>query len=280
MEIITSPQAMLRHASQHRENKTRIALVPTMGALHEGHCSLITIAKEHADHIILSLFVNPLQFGANEDFETYPQTHTTDIAQAKTHGVDVIFMPNTHDLYPENHQTTVTVNRIENVLCGKSRPNHFSGVATIVAKLFQLTRPHVAVFGEKDYQQLVLIKRMVLDLHFPIEIKSGAIIRHDDGLAQSSRNTYLSTQERTIAPCIYQGLSAAQHQHQQGETDPHRLCTTVQQHLDKHPSIAIEYIEIRDAETLETVTALTKPAVLAVAIVLGKTRLIDNIVLK
>ncbi len=253
-----------------------IAVVPTMGALHEGHLELLRNARKRADIVILTIFVNPTQFGPNEDLAKYPRDEAGDLAKAQTCGIDLAFCPDASAMYPQGAQTFIEVRELQQPLCGVSRPGHFAGVATIVAKLFHITKPHVAVFGEKDYQQLAVIRRMVRDLDFGIEIVSQPIIREADGLAMSSRNAYLSPEGRQTALGLSRGLAAAEALVRSGERDAAKLVAAATAQL---AGARIDYVELRDATELSEVTTLAQPAVLAVAAFVGATRLIDNRVL-
>lgn len=278
-EVIRDPAAMRACAENLRRRGTRICVVPTMGYLHEGHLSLLRAGRARADILILTLFVNPTQFSANEDLAVYPRDEAGDLAKARTCGVDLAFCPAAESMYPRGYQTYVQVSELQKPLCGQSRPDHFRGVATVVTKLFHLTRPHVAVFGQKDFQQLALIRRMCTDLDFGVEIVGMPIVREPDGLAMSSRNAYLAADARAQAVCLWHGLEAASKQFAAGERDARALLDTARQPIDRADLARIDYIELRDAETLETVTTVLRPAVLAMAVFFGTTRLIDNIVL-
>jgi len=259
-----------------RARGERIAFVPTMGFLHAGHTALMDEARRHGDKVVLSIFVNPLQFGPNEDLERYPRDLPGDLAKATAHGVDAMFLPTPANMYPPGHQTTVQVHQLEQGLCGGSRPGHFVGVATVVCKLFNIVRAHVAVFGEKDFQQLAIIRRMVRDLDMPVEIVSLPTVREADGLAMSSRNKYLSPDERQRATALSRALFAARAACAAGETDPTKLVAGVTAAL-RDQVTRIDYVELRDAETLQPLVVVDRPAVMAVAAFVGRTRLIDNV---
>ena len=267
-------------ALENRRAGRSIALVPTMGYLHDGHLMLMKKAREKADLVIVSIFVNPIQFGPNEDLDRYPRDLAGDLAKCRTVGIDVIFTPTNADLYPDLFQTSVDVKEITKGLCGAGRPGHFQGVTTVVSKLFNLTLPDIAFFGEKDFQQLAVIRRMVTDLNFPIEIVGVPIVRENDGLAMSSRNANLPARERKEASSIYQALSSAKSLYEQGSRKSEELCRTVLDKLEekiKSP-FQVEYIKVYDALNLTEINGLiTTPTVLLVAVHLGGTRLIDNL---
>jgi pantoate--beta-alanine ligase len=278
-EIVREPAAMRARAEDLRRDGRRIAVVPTMGALHEGHLTLLRAARARADVVILTIFVNPTQFGPNEDLSRYPRDEAGDLAKAVPCGVDLAFCPAAAAMYPAGAQTFVEVRELQRPLCGASRPGHFAGVATIVAKLFHLTLPHLAVFGEKDYQQLAIIRRMVRDLDFGIEIAGVPIVREADGLALSSRNAYLSADHRRQALSLSQGLAAAEAAYAKGERGAKTLVDAARAPIAAQPDARIDYVELRDADDLTEITTVTRPAVLAIAAFVGTTRLIDNRVL-
>ncbi len=251
-----------------------------MGYLHEGHLSLIKIAREHSDDVVLSIFVNPTQFGPGEDLSSYPRALERDFELCERAGADVIFTPNEKDLYPEGYETYVALEKLPNHLCGLSRPVHFRGVATVVAKLFNMVKPHVAVFGEKDYQQLLLIRRMTRDLNFDIRIVSGPIVREPDGLAMSSRNSYLTTGQRKSALSLYKALNKARELAANGTTDAETIRNEVSNLILSHEGTSIDYVALTDPETLEEAATLNKPVLMALAVMIGKTRLIDNMILE
>ncbi|MCX8043904.1 MAG: pantoate--beta-alanine ligase [Desulfobacterota bacterium] len=280
MEVVCRIADMHRRAEELRIHGKKIALVPTMGYLHNGHVSLMQIARDHADVVIVSLFVNPLQFGPHEDYARYPRDWDRDIAIMNSAGVDMVFAPSVEEMYPNGFQTTVTVSRLTKTLCGLSRPGHFEGVTTVVAKLFLCTKPHVAVFGEKDFQQLVVIRRMVHDLGFDIQIIPAPIVRESDGLAMSSRNTYLNPAERQAARCLSQSLFAAQKLFEEGQRNAATLIECARARIEAEPLARIDYIKICDATTLDEVTTITRDAVMPLAVYIGKARLIDNVVLR
>jgi pantoate--beta-alanine ligase len=282
MQVVTSVAAMQRLAGKWRRAGIKVGFVPTMGYLHAGHLSLVKRAHKFAGksgRVVVSIYVNPTQFGPKEDLSRYPRDEAGDLAKARTCGIDLAFCPDAAAMYPPGAQTFVEVRELQLPLCGTSRPGHFAGVATIVAKLFHITRPHLAVFGEKDYQQLAIIRRMVRDLDFGIEIAGVPIVREADGLALSSRNAYLSADDRAAALALSRGLAAAEALVKGGERRAEALLAAARSPLAASPRIRIDYVELRDAEELTEVAALERPAVLALAAYLGTTRLIDNRVL-
>ncbi len=279
-EIIREPKAMRVRAEDLRRDGRKIAVVPTMGALHEGHLELLRHARARADIVILTIFVNPTQFGPNEDLSRYPRDEAGDIAKARTCGIDLAFCPDAGAMYPAGAQTFVEVRELQKPMCGASRPGHFAGVATIVSKLFHITMPHLAVFGEKDYQQLAIIRRMVRDLDFGIEIQGVPIVRESDGLALSSRNAYLSAEQRRSALALSKGLAAAEAAFKGGERDAQKLLAAARGPLEADAGVRIDYVELRDADELTELTTVGKRAVLAIAAFVGTTRLIDNRVLQ
>jgi pantoate--beta-alanine ligase len=263
-----------------------------MGALHEGHLALLRAARARADIVILTIFVNPTQFGPNEDLAKYPRDEAGDIAKARacgpemepggpapTGGIDLAFCPDASAMYPPGAQTFVEVRELSQPMCGARRPGHFAGVATIVTKLFHITKPHLAVFGEKDFQQLAIIRRMVRDLDFGIEILGVPIVREADGLALSSRNAYLSADERRAALSLSKGLAAAEARFAAGERDVAALLVAARAPIDAEPIMRLDYLELRDADELTPIETVSRRAVLAVAAFAGTTRLIDNRVL-
>ncbi len=280
MQQIESSKEIQRFALESRKAGKSIALVPTMGYLHDGHLELMRQARGKADLVIVSIFINPIQFGPNEDLDRYPQDLAGDLAKCQAVGVDVVFTPTREALYPESFQTSVEVNKITKCLCGAGRPTHFQGVTTVVSKLFNLTLPDTAFFGEKDFQQLAVIRRMVTDLNFPIEIIGVPIVRENDGLAMSSRNAYLPSLERKEAAGIFAALTQAKNLYKQGLKESETLCQAVQEQLDISikNSFKIEYIKLYDADKLTEINGpITAPAVLLIAVHLAGTRLIDNL---
>ncbi len=263
---------------------TRCAFVPTMGALHEGHAALIRAARESVGHngnVVVSIFVNPLQFGPSEDFEKYPRTLIEDLGLCRDNGADMIFAPKADELYPLDRSIQLSETSLSKVLCGASRPGHFDGVCTIVAKLFNLVQPDDVFFGKKDYQQLAIIRRLVRDLEFNIVLHAIDTMREEDGLAMSSRNRYLSAEERSQAPALRAALVAARTAWKNGEREPTALKNLITAHLTEHaPLGSIDYVSPVDATTLQPITSSTELVVIALAVFFDKARLIDNIELK
>jgi pantoate--beta-alanine ligase len=276
MEIIKTVKQMQQAAHAIRTGGESIALVPTMGFLHEGHLTLMRVGKEHCDRLIVSIFVNPTQFGPNEDLEAYPRDTEGDLRKAENVGVDLVFMPSAREMYPQGAQTSVVVKDLPRHLCGLSRPGHFDGVTTVVAKLFHMVNPHVAVFGQKDYQQLAVISRMVMDLDMDIQIIGVPTVRERDGLAMSSRNSYLSAEERQSALSLKKSLNLAERLFNEGEKRAQAVKDFVQSYILEHPHTEIDYIALCDPVTLEDVNILTEGTLVALAVRVGKTRLIDN----
>ena len=280
MKIIRLIKEMQAFSEEARMQGKKIAFVPTMGFLHEGHLHLIRQARTMGDVLIVSIFVNPIQFGPSEDFKQYPRDWDRDAHLCESGGADVIFAPIVEEMYPEGFQTMVSVPHLSQNLCGISRPTHFQGVATVVAKLFNCTRPHVALFGEKDFQQLAVIKRMVEDLNVDINIIGVPTVREAEGLAMSSRNTYLSAEERGSALSLSTALFKVRELFQNGERNARVLIDTAREIITREEGAAIDYIKICDTATLQDVDAISRPAVMALAVKIGKARLIDNVVLK
>lgn len=278
MEVIKTIEAMKEFSSQARRAGKTIAFVPTMGFFHEGHLSLMREGRRRGDLLIISLFVNPTQFGPSEDFKSYPRDFVRDRKMAEKVGVDILFAPEPGDLYPLNHQTIVRVEKMTQNLCGKSRPTHFQGVTTVVMILFEIVMPHVAIFGEKDYQQLITIQQMVKDLHMSVEVVGLPTVREADGVAMSSRNTYLLPEERKAALSLYRSLQKARELLQKGERKADRILQEVKGILQSEPLVKIDYAQICDAHTLQDVDRIEGDVVVALAAYLGKTRLIDNLV--
>lgn len=280
MTLIFRDKASLKAWRAKLTDGTRLGLVPTMGALHEGHMSLMALARADADLVIASIFVNPLQFGPNEDLSRYPRPIEADIAKLEAAGVDALFLPGVEDMYPEGASTLVEETMVSGPLCGATRPGHFRGVTTVVLKLFNLVQPHVALFGQKDAQQCAVIERMVRDLDVPVEIRRGPIVREADGLALSSRNVYLSADDRAAAPLIHKSLRAVAAAHAAGEHDAEKLAQIGLAVLAQSERIKPQYWEVRDPESLGAITTVgARGALCAVAAHLGTTRLIDNLVI-
>lgn len=276
MKVVECPDRMREMAGEIRRKGERIALVPTMGYLHEGHLSLVRIARRNADRIVVSLFVNPLQFGPNEDLDRYPRDRARDETLCRAEGVDLLFCPNAADLYASDASTTISEDHLSRGLCGASRPGHFKGVCTVVAKLFHLCNPDVAVFGEKDAQQLRVIERMVRDLDFPVRIVRGPIVREPDGLALSSRNARLSPEERRQATCLRRALDRAETLVAEGERDVPVLTMEMRRILEAEPLARIEYVQIVAEDSLSPLRLLDRPALAALSVFVGTVRLIDN----
>ncbi len=281
MQIIIDPQAAQSLCHAWRFAGQRTALVPTMGYLHAGHASLIRKAREMGDKVIVSLFVNPSQFGPNEDLDAYPRDFERDSALARSLGVDLLFAPTPDVMYAPDHATWIEVPELAQNLCASDRPIHFRGVCTVVAKLFQLILPTFALFGEKDRQQLTILRRMARDLNMPVTIVGCPTVREEDGLALSSRNAYLTTEERAVAPRIHDGLQLAKRLLDEGEKDAAALEKAVRAYWEQTlPQGRVDYLSIVDAQNLQPLARVDGPAVIATAVRLGKTRLIDNITLR
>lgn len=275
MQIARSVAELRQLTSDWRQNGQRISLVPTMGALHEGHMSLVRSASERAERQIVSIFVNPTQFAPTEDFSTYPRDEARDLAMLEQADVDLVFAPDVSQMYRDGHQTKVEVQGLSQILEGEFRPHFFIGVATVCAKLLIQTMPDVAIFGEKDYQQLCVIRAMARDLDLPVEILGGETIRESDGLAMSSRNTYLSNTERTLAPRLHQEISGVARRVAGGEPIE-IVCSGASEELGRVGFSSVDYVAVRDAETLE-LPVQGRPMRVLAAVWLGKTRLIDNV---
>lgn len=276
MECITSVPAMAAWSNQRRQAGETIALVPTMGCLHAGHIALIRKAAAMADHVVVSIFVNPLQFGPHEDFSRYPRPFAADREAVAANRGNCLFAPEAASFYPEGFQTVVAVHNLTAGLCGASRPGHFDGVTTVVAKLFHVVKPHLAVFGQKDFQQLAVIKAMVRDLNWEIEIIGHPIVREEDGLAMSSRNRYLSASERVSALCLSAALAHARGQVAEGEHDAASLLASLQARMATDPAVFIDYLAIVHDTTLAPQERVDVHSILAMAVRIGATRLIDN----
>jgi pantoate--beta-alanine ligase len=272
---------ILKTVAEVREaySPEEVGLVPTMGYLHEGHLSLIAKARRENRLVVASIFVNPTQFGPSEDYAAYPRDLARDAKLAQEAGCDFIFAPSPQEMYASNFSTYVNVEGITQKLCGISRPSHFRGVATVVSKLFNIIRPTRAYFGQKDAQQALVLRRMVADLNFPLEIRTAPTVREADGLARSSRNTYLNAEERRAAPALYRSLLAAKAAFAQGERRAEKLLAAAQDVLALEPRVQIEYLSLVDPLTLEDVSAVEKQALLALAAKCGQVRLIDNVML-
>ena len=280
MRVIRTTRDMLRMRAEEQSDIMSIGLVPTMGYLHEGHLSLIRLARAQATFVVVSLFVNPTQFGPGEDFDQYPRDEERDLALCKEAGADVVFIPSCADIYAEDASVSLVEDQLSRGLCGTKRPGHFNGVCTVVAKLFQIVRPDLAVFGQKDAQQVAVIKRMVRDLFFPVEIVVGPIVREPDGLALSSRNVYLDASQRQQALGLYATLTGIQMQWNKGIFDASVLEGWGRQTLaDQYPDVSLEYLVFCDPDTLVPCETVQEGSLVAIAARVGTTRLIDNIIL-
>ena len=279
MRIIETVALMQSVSDGLRASGRTIALVPTMGYLHAGHLELMRAAARHADIVIASIFVNPTQFGPGEDLDQYPRDFDGDARKAGSAGVEMIFAPTVEEMYPPGFQTKVTVERVAKNLCGRSRPVHFQGVATVVCKLFNCVRPHAAVFGEKDYQQIVVIERMAADLNMDVRIIGVPTQREPDGLAMSSRNAYLSRDERRSALCLFKSLDLARRLYRGGERDAPVIRRAVVDLIASYPFTSVDYVSLCDPVSLEDVEVLGDRTLLALAVNVGRTRLIDNCIL-
>jgi len=279
MKTYTTVEEMRVASRAARLGGLRLGLIPTMGALHEGHLSLVRAAKAQCDAVAVSIFVNPLQFGPTEDLAKYPRTFERDRALLEQEDVDFLFAPSVEELYPGKAITYVTVEGLSEKLCGRSRPGHFRGVTTVVAKLFHIVEPDLAFLGQKDAAQATIIRRMVRDLNFPVEIMVCPIVREADGLAMSSRNAYLSPRERRSALALYRALREVQKKFNQGEHNPFRLIEAGKNVLTQESGVRLDYLEIADPDTLDPVERIERPVLVAIAAFVGNTRLIDNIVL-
>lgn len=277
--IVETVAAMRVLAADARRAGKSIGFVPTMGALHAGHLALMQQARKTCDIVVVSIFVNPTQFGPNEDFAAYPRTWAEDLAVCRSAGVDAVFHPAARELYPDGWGTWVEVTGVTDKLCGRSRPTHFRGVATVVMKLFNIVQPDRAFFGQKDAQQVIVLKKMVRDLNMAPEIVMVPIVREEDGLAKSSRNVYLSREQRQAALVLSQGLHKAREMAAAGEQDPAALKEAVRQHIQSAPQAEVDYVELYSFPALEEITVLHEDVLLAVAVRFGATRLIDNIIL-
>jgi pantoate--beta-alanine ligase len=276
MRIIREPAEMQAVANRLRQQGRTIGFVPTMGYLHEGHASLLRAARRDSDAVVLSIFVNPTQFGPNEDLDQYPRDMERDERIAREEETDYIFYPEPKTMYPPGYQTYVTVEKLTASHCGVSRPVHFRGVTTVCTKLFNLVLPHRAYFGQKDYQQAAAIRRLVHDLNMNLEIVVMPTAREADGLAMSSRNAYLQPDERSQAICLYESLQLAKEMVSRGQRETAPIIAAIRKHIEARPAARIDYVSIADANTLEELTAIERKAVVLLAVFLGKTRLIDN----
>jgi pantoate--beta-alanine ligase len=280
VEVIETVDEFRRLRSKLRENRVVLSLVPTMGALHAGHLSLVREAGKISDHVVVSIFVNPAQFGPGEDYHRYPRHLDDDLRVLKETGAGSVLAPEAAEIYPQGFETFVTVGELSQKLCGASRPVHFRGVATVVLKLLNIVEPEVCVFGQKDFQQCVLIRRMLKDLNLETRIVVCPIVREDDGLALSSRNQYLNSQERKAASILYRCIEWARQEIEKGEIRSERILHDVIERIGAEPLARLDYAEIVNEGTLEPDRVVSKGSVLALAVWIGKTRLIDNVMIE
>jgi len=281
MLVLETVKEMKEYARKVRKEGKKIGFVPTMGYLHDGHLSLVRKARNESDLVVVSVFVNPTQFGPNEDYDRYPRDLKRDLKILKEEKVDVAFVPSVGEMYPAGYSTYVYVERLSSILCGRSRPGHFRGVATVVLKLFNIVMPTRAYFGQKDAQQFRIIRKMVEDLNLDVELVECPIIREEDGLAMSSRNLYLSPEERKQAVALYESLKLAQELYDSGERNVDKIKNAMRRKIAKYPLVRIDYIEVVTEDTLESTKYMeeNREYIVAVAAYLGKARLIDNIIL-
>ncbi|PLV56117.1 pantoate--beta-alanine ligase [Thermotoga sp. SG1] len=279
MRIIETIEEMKKFSEEMREKRKTIGFVPTMGYLHEGHLSLVRRARAENDVVVVSIFVNPTQFGPNEDYERYPRDFERDRKLLEKENVDCVFHPSVEEMYPPDFSTFVEETKLSKPLCGRSRPGHFRGVCTVVTKLFNIVKPHRAYFGQKDAQQFRVLRRMVRDLNMDVEMIECPIVREPDGLAMSSRNVYLTSEERKQALALYQSLKLAENLFLNGERDAVKMKEAMINHLSRFDRVKIDYVEIVDEETLEPVEKIDRKVIVAVAAWVGKARLIDNMIL-
>jgi pantoate--beta-alanine ligase len=277
MEVVETIEAVRQQVSAARKKGKKIGLVPTMGAFHQGHISLIDRAVKECDFVVVTIFVNPTQFGPGEDFQKYPRSLDADLEMCGKTGVDLVFVPSTGQIYPSENLTWVNIEKLTEPLCGQFRPGHFRGVTTVCAKLFNIVQSDIAFFGQKDVQQAIVIKKMVADLNMPLKIVLCPTVRDADGLALSSRNQYLTDQQRKDATLIYKSLQECKKMIRAGTTDTKKIIVRMQEVLCQAPAIHIEYVSIVDPETLQSLDHITDQILLAVAVKIGPARLIDNI---
>lgn len=280
MQVIERISEMREWSAGERRQGRRIAFVPTMGFLHDGHMSLVSDARKRADRVVVSIFVNPAQFGPGEDYAGYPRDFARDRRLLDGAGVDVLFYPSVHEIYPEGFDARIEIRELSKPLCGGFRPGHLGGVATVVAKLFNIVRPEVAIFGRKDYQQLQIIRRLALDLNFAVEIIGHPIVREGDGLAMSSRNAYLSLEERHAAPCLYRALRRAEELVGSGERSARAIMGAARDEIAREALARIDYVSLCDPESLKEVGMVRDGVLLALAVRIGRARLIDNVILR
>jgi pantoate--beta-alanine ligase len=278
MEIIERIKEMKTFSSKARQEGKTIAFVPTMGFFHEGHLNLMREGRKRCDLVIVSLFVNPTQFGPSEDFQKYPRNFERDRKMAEEVGVDLLFAPLSKEMYPPDHQTVVRVEKVTRGLCGRSRPTHFQGVATVVTMLFNIVMPHIAIFGEKDFQQLATIRQMVKDLHMDVKTIGMPTVREADGLAMSSRNIYLRPEERQAALSLHRSLKRAEQLLQKGERKAEKILKEMEGIVLSEPLVKIDYVQVCNPTTLEDLIEIEGDVVIALAAYVGKTRLIDNLI--
>jgi len=277
MKIVEGSKELRRCVADWQREGAKVGFVPTMGALHEGHLALVCRASELADKVLVSVFVNPTQFGPNEDFDKYPRDPQQDAERLQPAGCDLLFLPESATIYPEGHCTYVDVEGVSDGFEGDQRPGHFRGVATVVSQLFNLVQPDVAVFGEKDAQQLAVVRRLVRDLHLPVEIEALATVREDDGLALSSRNAYLSAEDRQAATILYRALRTAQEAIGAGERSAEAIRSVMDKVLASEPRLKVDYADVVDAQSFQPIEYLDGRIVIPVAGRLGATRLLDNL---
>ena len=280
MRVIEHIKEMQAWSDAERRDRRRIVLVPTMGALHEGHLSLVRDGRQRGERLVVSLFVNPAQFAPHEDYSAYPRDVERDRVLLEKEKVDILFCPSVAEVYPEGYQSYVAVEKLSPLLCGEFRPGHFRGVATVVAKLFNIVRPHAAIFGAKDYQQLQVMRRMVSDLNFDVQVIDHPTVRDKDGLALSSRNVYLNQEEKTAALSLYRSLKRAESLVLRGERESRRIIDAVRAEIENEPLARIEYVKVCHPESLDEVARVEGEALLALAVRVGTARLIDNTILK
>jgi pantoate--beta-alanine ligase len=280
MKVITTIKELQQVIQQTKKQQKRIGFVPTMGFLHEGHCALLKQARNENDVVVLSIFVNPLQFGPTEDLDRYPRDFDQDQKVAKDEGVDYLFHPSVSEMYPYEPSVSLKVNKRTNVLCGSSRPGHFDGVVTVLTKLFHIVQPEKVYFGKKDAQQVAVVDGLVKDFNFPLEIIPVDTVREEDGLAKSSRNVYLTAKERVQAPMLYQSLEMGVEMIHEGETDPERIISSIEDNIKTKTSGEIDYVSILSYPELEKMEKIAEnDLIIAIAVKFSKARLIDNIIL-
>lgn len=279
MDIVSTVKEVREQVKEWRAQGLSVGLVPTMGYLHEGHKSLIDKAVEQNDRVVVSVFVNPIQFGPTEDLATYPRDLDRDATLCESAGVDLIFHPEKEEMYFDDFCTYVDMEHLTKGLCGKTRPTHFRGVCTVVSKLFHIVQPDRAYFGQKDAQQLAVVRRMVRDLNFDLEIVGCPIVREEDGLAKSSRNTYLSEEERKAAVVLSRSLAKGKELIESGERDAEKIKKAIREVIDAEPLAKIDYVEVVNFDTIEAIDTLDGTVLTAIAVYIGKTRLIDNFIM-